>query len=45
MVVMVVVEVVPSLVSVGELYLGSDGVGIIMKTFGGRMNVVASVVE
>ena len=42
--VMVVVEIVVSMASVGELELGSDGVGIIMKVFGGHMNVVALTV-
>ena len=35
---------VASMVSVGKLELRSNGVGNIMKAFGGHMNVVAFVV-
>jgi len=41
----VVVEVVASMVNVGELELGSDGRLFITKAFGGRLNVVALVVR
>ena len=43
--VMAVVEIVVSMVSVGEFGLWFDDVGIILKAFGGQVNVEALVVQ